>query len=165
VARRTAYETLKRVDEDGAYSHLALDVQIERRDLSIEDRGLATRITYGVLTWRRALDALLDDAVDGGVRRLDPPVLRLLRIGLYQLVWLDRIPDHAAVDTVVSLTEGVGWEKATGLVNAVMRRLADKDEHIWWREADRQDNPVKYLGARYSLPSWLANRLLQMDDD
>jgi len=166
VTRQIAYEVLRRVEEEGAYSHLALNADLEASSLDSRDRGLVTRIVYGVLTWRGALDDVIAGYVDGGLERLDAPVLRCLRMGAYQLHWLDRIPEHAAVDETVAMVESVGWERAGGLVNAVMRQLTDIDEESlqWWRPEDRESNPVRFIADRYSLPSWIANRLTQLFD-
>lgn len=170
MSRRTAYRVLKRVDEDAAYSNIALDHELESSGMSPEDKGLATELTYGTLTWRRALDCILDDIVHGGVSRLQDDVLRVLRIGAYQLVFLDKIPPHAAVDESVKLADEVQSGRARGLINAVLRTLVERVEEAgeeglkWWDERDRERKPVRYLGERFSLPNWITNRLLQLYD-
>lgn len=163
TARRIAFDVLERVDREEAFADRALDAALEEHAPSPEDRGLATRLVYGTLTWRRALDCILDDAVHGGVDSLDDDVRRVLRLGTYQIVFLSRIPDHAAVDEAVSLNDERAEPHASGLVNAVLRTIADDaDDLEWWDEADRDRKPVRYLGQRYSLPNWIANRLIQI---
>jgi 16S rRNA (cytosine967-C5)-methyltransferase len=163
MPRSVAQRVLERVLLEGAYSHIALDAALDQSDLSGKDRGLATELVYGTLTWQRALDNILDDVVDGGIRRLDEPVLIALRVGAYQLVFLDRIPEHAAVDETVRVVKRGDFGRAAGLVNAVMRQVAERaDDATWWRDDERQSRPAQYLADRWSLPTWMANRLIQM---
>lgn len=163
MPRMLAQRVLERVHFDDAYSHIALDAELEKADLSGQDRGLATELVYGTLTWQRALDNILDDLVDGGIKRLHDEVLIALRVGAYQLVFLDRIPEHAAVDETVRVVKAGEQSRAAGLVNAVMREVTRLDgDPIWWREDERDARPAQYLADRWSLPTWLANRLIQM---
>ncbi len=161
MARETALGVLGRIEDDAAYSHLALDAALNASDLDDRDAGLATELVYGTLTWRRALDAILSKHVRGGLARLDPVALNALRLGVYQLVFLDRIPDHAATGEMVELVKRQVNKGAAGLVNAVLRKVAATKSPRWWSEADRERKPVRYLGDRYSLPNWIANRLIQ----
>lgn len=153
------------MERDEAYSHIALSAELERSGLDPRDRGLATAIVYGVLTWQRSIDNILTRNLrKGGVARLDPQVRTILRMGALQLRFFDRIPDHAAVDAAVELTKTVGKARAAGLVNAVLRSVAS-DEEPWWREADLDRKRARYLADRWSLPVWLANRLWQQFND
>ena len=160
-SRRVAWDVLMRVEQGAAYSHLALDAALKEARLSDADRGLTTELVYGTLTFRRALDNVLDGVVKKGVRSLDAATLQVLRLGAYQLLFLDRVPAHAAAHETVELARAVTNPGATSLVNAVMRKIAAADQTTWWSDADRERKPVRYLGDRYSLPNWLANRLIQ----
>lgn len=160
-SRRIAWDVLMRIDRDAAYSHLALDSALADAGLGDADRGLATELVYGTLTWRRALDNLLEGLVRKGVRSLDLEALQALRLGAYQIVFLDRIPVHAATHETVELARAVTNPGATSLVNAVMRRLGELEQPTWWRDEDRTKKPVRWLGDRWSLPNWIANRLIQ----
>lgn len=164
MARALAYDVLTRVETHDAFSNRALDAELALRDLDDRDRRLGTEIIYGVLTWRRALDAVLDEVVHGGIDSLDVEVLRTLRIGAYQLLFLDRVPAHAVVDEAVEMTRERANSGATSLVNAVLREIARDEGLEWWDESDRKDRPVQYLGERYSFPNWIANRLVQLYD-
>jgi 16S rRNA (cytosine967-C5)-methyltransferase len=160
--RSVAQEVLETIERQDAYSHIALDAALERSDLDARDRGLATELVYGTLTWRRALDGILSDFVRRGIDGLDLPVLVALRVALYQIVFLDRIPAHAAVDEAVEIVKRGPHRAASGLVNGVLRNVVrNKDELEWWRDQDRDQKPVRYLGQRYSLPNWITNRMLQ----
>jgi 16S rRNA (cytosine967-C5)-methyltransferase len=162
MPRHLAYEVLRRVEEEDAFSNRALDAELAEAELEDRDRRLATRLVYGVLTWRRALDSLLDDLVHGGISKLDAEVLRILRMGAYQLLFLDRVPDHAVVDEASDMTETYANRGAVSLVNAVLREATRLEEPTWWDDEDRERKPVRYLGERYSLPNWIANRMIQL---
>lgn len=162
MPRRVAQEVLETIERQDAYSHIALDAALQRSSLDARDRGLATELVYGTLTWQRALDHVLDDFVRQGVERLDLPVLVALRMAAYQILFLDRIPAHAAVDEAVEIVKRGPSRAASGLVNAVLRNILRKRDGLkWWRDADRQKKPARYLGQRYSLPNWIANRMVQ----
>ncbi len=162
-ARQLAFDVLERIDESGAFSDRALDAELDRAELGDKDRGLATELVYGTLARRRSLDVILDEAVHGGVDSLDDEVHRILRLGAYQIVFLSRIPDHAAVDESVELNQNRGEPRAGSLVNAVLRTIADEADTLeWWDEADLDRKPVRYLGQRYSLPNWITNRMIQI---
>ena len=114
--RRLALDVLGRV-ERGQYANLALDAALERAALSAEDRALATTLVYGVLEKQGRLDFALAGLSSRPVEELSPDVRALLRLGLYQLCFLDRVPDHAAVNETVALAS----RKTAGYVNAVLR--------------------------------------------
>lgn len=155
--RRVAYEVLRRVHVDDAYSHIALDAALDGSKLSGQDRGLAAALVYGVLTWERALDALLKRVLKRGTE-IDEETREVLRIGALQLRFLDKIPVHAAVKETVDLARSVGV--SAGLTNAVLRQIHQAGELAWWGAVPER-KPARWLGERWSLPNWLANRLVQ----
>ena len=160
-ARSIALDVLDRVCFDDAYSHIALSNALDTSDLSGRDRGLTTELVYGVLARRRTLDVLLGRFVDRPLDDLDRPVLLSLRMAAYQLMFLDRIPDHAIVDEAVELSKTHCGGGAAGFTNGVLRSiLRDSDDWEVWNDVDPDDDPVRYLGIRHSLPDWLAARLI-----
>ena len=121
------------------------------------DRALARELVFGVLRWRRALDYALDTYSRRPVARLDLPVRTALRLGLYQLRYLDRVPASAAVHESVSLATASAKPGAAGLVNAVLRAYLRAD-HAWpHRGGDRG----LYLRTGLSHPDWMVDRYLQ----
>jgi 16S rRNA (cytosine967-C5)-methyltransferase len=97
VARKIAYEVLRRVEAEGAYAGDLLHAELSA-EVKAEDAGLATELVLGVLRWRRLLDFLLERSLKKPVARLDLPVALALRMGLYQLRFLARVPARAAVN-------------------------------------------------------------------
>ncbi len=163
VPRKLAHRVLMRL-EKGAFSHILLDAELDRSDLGAADRRLASRLVYGTMAWQRTLDRLIEKQSDRPVRKLDREVQWALRLVAYQLAFLDRIPDHAIVDESVDLISKKK-QRARGYVNAVARSLSKTalkpDEAP--DPTDRERKPVRWLGDRYSLPNWLANRVLQSE--
>jgi 16S rRNA (cytosine967-C5)-methyltransferase len=139
AARRVALEALLRVDQKGAYANLVLPGLLDRSSLDARDRRFVTELVYGTTRMRRACDWLVDRFV---LRDLDPPTRVVLRLGAYQIAFLDT-PAHAAVGATV----GVAPPRSRGLVNAVLRRVASAP----------RDWPDE--GTRLSYPDWIIERL------
>src|SRR5260370_3936521 len=123
AARKIAFDILRRVAAEAAYAadllYAGLDSGIKRADAS-----LATELTLGVLRWQRLLDFLLERYLKRPCDQLDLEVRLALRLGLYQLRYLDRVPTHAAIDESVELVKRARKTSAAGMVNAVLRRAA-----------------------------------------
>jgi len=158
--RLLALRVLERVERSGAFADLMLHAALGRSRLAAPDRAFATELVYGTLRWRGRLDFLLSKVVDRRLDRLDSYVANALRLGAYQLVVAERVPVTAAVDESVRCVRAAGLERATGLVNAVLRRLAERHRAIELPalEAD----PLAHLTHVLSLPAWLAERWLAL---
>lgn len=159
-ARLLAARVLERVERAGAYADLALHAALRRSPLAPRDRAFVTELVYGTLRWRGRLDYLLGFALERDFQKLEPLVATVLRLGAYQIVMDASVPDSAAVDQTVHCARALGAERAAGLVNAVLRRLA--------RERDRiplpalAEDPVGHLTHALSLPSWIAERWVEL---
>ena len=158
-ARRLALRVLERVERTGAYADLALHAELARSRLAKSDRALATELVYGTLRWRGRLDYPLSHVLDRELAKLEPTVRCALRLGAYQLLLMDRIPANAAVDEAVRCVRAAGLDRAAGLVNAVLRRLADEAAGIPLPELEK--DPVGHLTHALSLPGWLAQRWVE----
>lgn len=157
-ARSGAYEILQRVEE-GGYADLLLDAWLERHPgFDPRERGLLTELVYGVLRLRGRLDFALSGFCKQKLERLEPGALRLLRLGAYQLLVLDRIPARAAVHATVELAKGLGLERLAGLVNGVLRAVDRGKGEIAWPQPE---TPRPYLVHTCSLPGWLAKELMR----
>ena len=155
--RRLALEILLRVEATDAYANLLLDARLRRASLSRPDRALVTELVYGVLRWRGKLDWILELLLDRPLARLDPEVRQLLRLGVYQLACLTRIPHFAAVDETVSLAREIGVGRSAGYVYAVLRALTRGSIR---RPPDPALSPLAYWSGAGSHPAWLAARWL-----
>jgi 16S rRNA (cytosine967-C5)-methyltransferase len=153
-ARQTALYVLNRVDA-GAFADIALDGSLD--GLAQRDRALATEIVYGVLRWRIHLDWVIDAFSSVKTRRLERAVANALRVGLYQLYFLTRVPPSAAIDSTVELVKAGGRKKA-GFVNAVLRAAASGRDAVPW--PDVREDPAGHVSAVYSHPEWMVRRWL-----
>lgn len=157
--RKIALEILTRVDS-GAFADLALDAAIvQARDLDPRDRGLATELVYGVLRRRGRLDFALSRFCSKPLQKVEPKVLQLLRLGAYQILELERIPERAAVHATVELARHEGLERATGFINGILRSVIREREKIPWPKPSA--DPRQALEKTFSLPGWLAERWLR----
>lgn len=151
--RQIAFDVLRRHFEGSAYLEELLAEEFGRHTLSPSDRGLVHELTGGVIRWQRTLDWLIDWRTKG--REQEPVVQILLRLGLYQLLWLDRVPQHAAVHETVELAKGRGLGGTTGFLNAIFRGVI-RDLPEVRRRMDELAGSLPEV--RFSHPSWLARR-------
>jgi 16S rRNA (cytosine967-C5)-methyltransferase len=151
-ARTCAYTVTRRVFEQAAYTDRAFRAEAQRHALDGRDRAFAMRLAYGVVQRRATLDHVLGALADRPVADLDPPVLAALRLGAYQLLFMDGVADHAAVTESVDLVRAAG-SRGHGLVNAVLRRTAREGPGLLARLGDATAAEAAVL---HSHPAWVA---------
>jgi 16S rRNA (cytosine967-C5)-methyltransferase len=153
-ARRAALEVLLRVFEEGAYADRAFTGAAAK--LEPRDRALAQRLAYGTVQRARTLDHAIETIGRRPVRKLDAPVRAALRLGAYQLGYLDAVPRHAAVNESVEAVRAARLERAVPFTNAVMRRLAlGLDELL----AALPEGTAHEAALKHSYPDWIAEVL------
>lgn len=158
-ARDVALEVLLQVEKANAWSDEALRHTIARAGLDSRDAALATRLCYGVMQNRLLLDYYIGCWCTQKPQRLEPLIRCILRIGGYQILFMDKVPHRAAVNEAVEMTRRHGRPKAAGMVNAVLRRFVDN-----WLDmpALPQGSTADWLSLQYSHPKWLVLRLLDL---
>ncbi len=156
-ARRVALDVLCDVHQKGAFAGLSLDEHLRAARLSPEDRRLVTSIVYGTLENEIRIDFALDRLMDHPTHE---PVQRdILRMSAYQILFLDRVPDSAAVNEGVKLVKAMGMEAASGFINAVLRNLTRGKAEMEWPQ--REDGLREYLNVMGSMPLWIVDRLTE----
>lgn len=155
TARGAALEVLTAVAERQAYSNLMLNSVLEKGDLSPQDARLATELVYGTIQRQYTLDWILENLVKKGLQSLEPWVVQLLRLSLYQLRFLDKVPNHAAVNEAVRLAKQRGHKGIAGLVNGVLRNYL-RQQHKW--RLPENPKTVKDLALVTSHPEWMVRR-------
>ena len=165
AARKIAFEVLRRVEEGGAFASDLLHARLAEH-VKREDAGLATELTLGVLRRQRLLDFLLERFTKKPVSGFDVEVLLALRIGIYQLRFLERIPSRAAVNESVELVKGARKTSAAPLVNAVLRRAAGDPAIVANGNLEgllpEDLPPGERLGILHSHPTWMVERWLKV---
>lgn len=156
--RRAAFDTLLRLNGSDLHADDLIDQELSHNQLQGPDRGLFAELVFGVLRRQGTLDHYLAQMVQQPLDRLELPVLLLLRLGLYQLRYLDRVPSHAAVHETVELTKEI-LPRASGLINGVLRNYLRVQETLTLPDPALQ--PSAWLAAAYSVPGWLAEQWLQ----
>jgi 16S rRNA (cytosine967-C5)-methyltransferase len=160
-ARSAAFDILLRVERESSYASELLHSPTYDR-LAALDHSLATELVMGVLRWRSLLDSHIAKSSAQPLSKLDPEILTALRLGLYQLRWLSRIPAHAAINESVELVKRARKRSAAPFVNAVLRKLASSVPDV-----DSSPQPaissasVEALAASSAHPLWLVERWTQ----
>ncbi len=157
-SRELALQILYQVNEEGAYANLALDKALFPCTwLDPRDRGFITEIVYGSVKNRGKLDYVLNQFASTKVSKMDKWTRNLLRMSLYQILFLDKVPDSAAVNEAVKLAKHYGH--VDKFVNAVLRNILRGMDTIQW--PDKEKNPVQYLMVQYSFPQWMVERFIR----
>jgi 16S rRNA (cytosine967-C5)-methyltransferase len=158
-AREVALRVLFETESRSAFADRLLDRALAEAGLSEGDRRLATQIVQGTLRYQRRLDYVLDQLLKTPLAELPPWIRLCLRIGAYQLLFLDRVPRHAAVDETVGLARKYGHPGTAGLTNAVLRKLPEALREITF--PDPEQDLVRALGVYESHPDWIVRRWLK----
>jgi len=154
-ARQLAFETIRATFERDAHTERAFREAADAARLAGRERAQAQRLAFGAVQRRGTADAALERLADRPLRSFDPAVLAALRLGMYELLFADGTPDHAAVDQAVELVKRAGAAHASGFVNAVLRRAVRERESL--REALLSDDSTPEAAAvAHSAPLWLA---------
>jgi 16S rRNA (cytosine967-C5)-methyltransferase len=163
TARRLAFKVLNAVSA----GRQTLDDAIHANSDFIEcmkqrDRALFNALVHGVLRWRGRLDYLIAHFSNIALSKMDPRVLNLIRLGLFQIIYLDRIPVSAAVNTGVEIAKSDISRRVGGFVNAVLRQASEHVCEVRFPNAD--EDPIEAMASRQSFPQWLLKRWLQRFD-
>jgi 16S rRNA (cytosine967-C5)-methyltransferase len=152
-ARRTAYDVVVAVDVDNAYANLLLPRLLRERALQQRDAAFATELCYGTLRWGGVLDEVIAAGSNRPVETLDPQVRAVLRMGAYQLLHM-RVAAHGAVHATVDLARAVAGEKVVRFVNAVLRRVGERD-WVDWVDRLAPDDELGRLAFEHGQPRWI----------
>lgn len=164
--RLLAFDVLRETFEQGAHTERAFREAADREALRGRERAQAQRLAFGAVQRRGTIDAALERLVERPLHRVDPAALAALRVGMFELLFADATPEHAAVDQAVELSKRGGAAHASGMVNAVLRRAArEREELLTSLLAD--DSTAEKAAIAHSAPLWLAQlwwRELGADD-
>ena len=149
--RQKAFEILLKIHVSNAYSNLTLDTYLQKDNMDSRDKAFISALVYGVCERQITLDYNLSRYLKQPIKKLKPEVLIILRLGAYQILFMDKVPVSAAINESVNLTKANKSAFASGLVNAVLRNVSKKGVVL------PEENDKNYLSVKYSCPEWLVN--------
>ena len=153
VLRETALRLLTRIGEQGGFSHVLLDREINKQQLSRQDGGLLTEIVYGTLQRRDLIDYQIQPFI-AKQKKIKPWVRWLLYMSVYQMTYLERVPDHAIIHEAVEISKKQGHKGISSFVNGVLRNVQRKG----LQSTENIEDPVERLAIETSHPKWLVSR-------
>ncbi|MEW6701710.1 MAG: 16S rRNA (cytosine(967)-C(5))-methyltransferase RsmB [Bacteroidota bacterium] len=154
--RGHAVKILNRIDRTDAYLDKLLDIELKNSNLTGPDKSLLFEIVHGVTRWLGRIDWILNGFYKGQFSKCIPNVKNAMRVALYQILFLDKVPDYAAVNEAVEFVKRLQGQKPADLTNAVLRNIIRSKDSI--RYPEPAEDIVAYLSAYYSHPSWLVKR-------
>lgn len=160
--REIALKTLYKIDKEQAYSNIVLNDEIKQNRKNIDDKdiGLISEIVYGVTTWKLTLDEIIKKYSKIKLKKISPWILNILRMGVYQIIFLDKIPKSAAVNESVNLAKRYGHSSSSNFVNAVLRKVEKEDYEEFFEITDE----VEKISKTTSMPVWIIEELLKNND-
>lgn len=155
-ARQTAFDALCKIEKDSSYSNLALDSILSKSELDTRDKSFVSALFYGVIERKLTLDYNLSLYLSKPLKKLKPELLILLRMGAYQLLFMEKVPVSAAVNESVKLSKKNSLQFASGLINAVLRKIGANGLCL-----PAEEDIVKYYSVKYSCNEWLVKKWLE----
>ncbi len=158
IAREIAYDVYVEVIRDQKSPDYLLERKLSNmtRKISRIDRNLAKQLVFGCLRWHQKIAWIVQNISSRPLEKLDPEVLSALVLGSYQIFYMDRIPDRAAVNESVEYVKARGKTSAVSFVNGILRKVARKS--AYFPKPNKEEFPVKYLALQYSHPEWIVRR-------
>lgn len=151
--REIALKALYEININQAYSNLALKKALSNKELDLRDRAFVTELVYGTITWRLTLDWVISQFSKVKLRKLSNWVLEILRMGTYQIMFLDKVPPSAACNTSVNLAKKYA-KQSTGYINAILRNITRNKDRITFEHIN-ESSVSRKLSIKYSFPEYL----------
>jgi 16S rRNA (cytosine967-C5)-methyltransferase len=158
-ARASAIRILSRFERSDSYIDKLLDYEFKHGSLSVLDKGLLNELVHGVIRWKAKLDWVLVGFYHGDYLKCLNIVKNAMRVALYQIIYLDRIPIPAAINESVEIVKRVQGDKTAGIVNGVLRNISRNLDNI--RYPEREEDFTYYLSVMFSHPRWMVKRWLE----
>lgn len=160
--RQMALKVLYEVDENGAYSNIALDEMLqharrENKEINSKDIGFISEIVYGTISWKLTIDEIIKKYSNIKIKKMSPWILNILRMSVYQIVFLDKVPKSAAVNEGVNLAKRYGHKASSNFVNAILRKVEKKD----YKDFFTIENNIERISKTTSMPEWIVEELLK----
>lgn len=155
-ARQIAFNALCKLQKDSSYSNITLDAFLSGSELDTRDKSFVSALFYGVIERQLTLDYNLSLYLSKPIKKLKPEVLTIMRIGAYQLLFMEKVPSSAAVNESIKLSKKNSLQFASGLINAVLRKISTNGLRL----PDKNDT-TDYISVKYSCSKWLTEKWIQ----
>ena len=161
--RELALKILYKIDKEKAYSNIVLNEMINqnKKELTNKDIGLISEIVYGTTTWKLTLDEIIKKYSKIRLKKISTWILNILRMGIYQIIFLDKIPKSAAVNESVNLAKRYGHKSSSNFVNAILRKVTVKDYEEFFQLKD----DIQRISITNSMPRWIIEELTKQLGD
>lgn len=156
--REIVFKSLLKCEKNKSYPNIEIDSAIEKYKIESQDRAFYTALVYGVIERKITLDYIISALSSRDITKIDTEILVILRMGVYQILYMGSVPDHAACFECVELCRKNNKRSASGFVNALLRETIRKKEKIEFPDKEKQ--PITYLSVSYSYPEWLCEMWL-----
>ncbi|MEI6131924.1 MAG: 16S rRNA (cytosine(967)-C(5))-methyltransferase RsmB [Bacillota bacterium] len=157
-SRFLAVTLLYKIEFEGKYSNFSLSNEFYREEISSKDRGMLVELVYGVLERKITLDYYISRFSSVPVRKLDPYVLIILRISVYQLVYMNKVPGYSICNEAVNLAKKLA-PRQTGFINAILRNMSKEKLSLPSYSKKYFHSHIRFLSVKYSMPEWIIERL------
>ncbi|MBM7555512.1 16S rRNA (cytosine(967)-C(5))-methyltransferase RsmB [Halanaerobacter jeridensis] len=155
-ARELALKAIYRINEEGAFSNLVLNELLNKSNLDQRDKALTTQLVYGSIRYRNSLDWVINHFSTRKVKKMTPWVRNALRLGVYQIDYLDKIPAPVAANETVEVAKEYCNRGAVKFINGNLRNIAQNIDSVEY--PDLEENPVQHIRHCYSYPQWIVQR-------
>lgn len=160
-AREIALKALYKIEKEEAYSNIALNqVLKENKNIDERDVGLISELVYGTITWKLTLDEIIKKYSSIKIKKISTWILNILRMGIYQIIFLDKIPKSAAVNESVNLAKRYGHKSSSNFVNAILRKVTVND----YKKLEEIKDDKERISKTTSMPLWIIEELLKQKD-
>ncbi len=158
--REIALKVLYEIDKKEAYANIALDEALkQQKKLSNKDIGLISEIVYGTVSWKLTIDEIIKKYSKIRIKKISPWILNILRMSIYQIIFLDKIPKSAAVNEGVNLAKRYGHTASSNFVNAILRKVEKKD----YEDFFTIKNEIEKIVKTTSMPEWIVKKLVKQN--
>ena len=159
--REIALKVLYNIDKNGAYSNIALDEELKKQKLILDTRdiGLISEIVYGTTSWKFTIDEIIKKYSNIKLKKISLWILNILRMSIYQIIFLDKVPKSAAVNEGVNLAKRYGHTASSNFVNAILRKVDKKDYEEFFKIEDN----IQRISKTTSMPTWIIEELLKQE--
>jgi len=161
-SRKIALNLLNEIESSASYSNIKINNAIREYKLVGQDKNFVLKLVYGVLENKILLDYYIRKMSKTRLKKIDQRILNVLRLSIFQIVFLDKVPESAAVNEGVKLTKKINF-KSTGFVNGILRNFIREKDNI--KLPDRKKEKTLYYSVKYSYPEWLIERWLKTYDE